>query len=720
MKKKIIYKFASCLLAILILFSFIPLNSIWAVTEETYQISDTITATLDSDGTFTISGTGDMPDYRYTYNVPWGGQPIKKVIVEEGITKIGKYNFTELTSLTEVSLPDTITQIGEAAFYGCTSLTSFVVPKDVKLIDYGAFGNCYALSDIELNEGLEEIGAYAFQNVIVTSVTLPSTLKDYGAHPFFSVDTIKEYKVAEGNEFFYTDEYGVLYEIKGDYTYLDAYPPASTLDSYTIPDGIISIGTNGFANAKNLKNIDIPESVYLISESAFANSGITSITITAPKLEVFGPDMFENCTELETVNIYSEINDYFSGSELKYNTFANCINLKEVNLSKGVETFGNSSFYNCTSLETITIPEGSLKIESEAFLNCTSLQEVIWPNSIKHVADDAFDGCDKLAQKYPDGFELKEDGWYRRESIDIKITGKYYYDMAQEVLEIVNNERSAVGVEPIVMTEELWETANQRAAETAILFSHDRPDDSECFAIFPDGLSRTGENIARFNPTAESVMQSWMSSAGHRGNILNPSYKTIGISCFYHDGAYFWVQCFGNNGTEKTVYPEDETKQVTIPVAKGYIQYSLSNESVELQEGEELNITVDGDYTADPYWGAKVICDNENFVWDSEDESIVTVDNGKVIAKEKGNTTINVTTPEGNVISIPVTVNSLLKGDVNYDGVVGLYDAFQILRTVILGDGDLSEDEQYIMDYNDDGEVGLYDAFQFLRQVILS
>ncbi len=63
---------------------------------------------------------------------------------------------------------------------------------------------------------------------------------------------------------------------------------------------------------------------------------------------------------------------------------------------------------------------------------------------------------------------------------------------------------------------------------------------------------------------------------------------------------------------------------------------------------------------------------------------------------------------------------NLLKGDVNGDGVVGLYDAFQILRTVILGDGDLSEDEQYIMDYNDDGEVGLYDAFQFLRQVILS
>ena len=44
----------------------------------------------------------------------------------------------------------------------------------------------------------------------------------------------------------------------------------------------------------------------------------------------------------------------------------------------------------------------------------------------------------------------------------------------------------------------------------------------------------------------------------------------------------------------------------------------------------------------------------------------------------------------------------------------------KILRQVILGGADLTEDETYIMDYNGDGKVALYDAFQFLRQVILS
>lgn len=96
-------------------------------------------------------------------------------------------------------------------------------------------------------------------------------------------------------------------------------------------------------------------------------------------------------------------------------------------------------------------------------------------------------------------------------------------------------------------------------------------------------------------------------------------------------------------------------------------------------------------------------------------EEILPYHDGKIYwtSTEEGGNKIVV-----NVLDItnPVT---LLKGDVNRDGVVGLYDAFQILRTVILGDGDLSEGEQYIMDFNDDGEVGLYDAFQFLRQVIL-
>ena len=126
-----------------------------------------------------------------------------------------------------------------------------------------------------------------------------------------------------------------------------------------------------------------------------------------------------------------------------------------------------------------------------------------------------------------------------------------------------------------------------------------------------------------------------------------------------------------------------------------------------------------------------VIIDNmeaieKKMTWTSSNPDVIEVtQNGTLTIKKESDTpvTIRVVNDKTGLydeVTFIAKEKTLLKGDVNQDDIVGLYDAFQILRTVILGDGDLSEDEQYIMDYNDDGGVGLYDAFQFLRQVILS
>ena len=61
-----------------------------------------ITSTLSDDGTLTISGTGDMPDYRFVYDTnhgqttaPWYSEreKIKKIVIENGVTSIGQYAF---------------------------------------------------------------------------------------------------------------------------------------------------------------------------------------------------------------------------------------------------------------------------------------------------------------------------------------------------------------------------------------------------------------------------------------------------------------------------------------------------------------------------------------------------------------------------------------------------------------------------------------------------
>ena len=112
----------------LILLSLIAFNAIHAE----------ITWTLSDDGTLTISGTY-MPD-----NVPWYDQlkKIKNVVIENGVTNIGSFAFSDCYGLTSVSIPNSVTSIGKGAFLRCSGLTSVSIPNSVTSIGQGAFEYC--------------------------------------------------------------------------------------------------------------------------------------------------------------------------------------------------------------------------------------------------------------------------------------------------------------------------------------------------------------------------------------------------------------------------------------------------------------------------------------------------------------------------------------------------------------------------------------------------
>ncbi|MBO5389511.1 MAG: hypothetical protein J6A59_15555 [Lachnospiraceae bacterium] len=65
----------------------------------------------------------------------------------------------------------------------------------------------------------------------------------------------------------------------------------------------------------------------------------------------------------------------------------------------------------------------------------------------------------------------------------ITFTGTYDYSQAFEILDLVNQERRAQGLNELVMDKELLEAAMLRAAEIAVLFDHTRPDGSRCFTV---------------------------------------------------------------------------------------------------------------------------------------------------------------------------------------------------------------------------------------------
>ncbi len=114
--------------------------------------------------------------------------------------------------------------------------------------------------------------------------------------------------------------------------------------------------------------------------------------------------------------------------------------------------------------------------------------------------------------------------------------------MAQQVVSQVNAERASRGLKQLRVDPALTAAARTRAYEIVKKFSHTRPDGTKWRTV--TNLAY-GENIARGQQTADKVMAAWLTSSGHRANILRAGFGSIGVCCVKVGSVYYWVQLFG-------------------------------------------------------------------------------------------------------------------------------------------------------------------------------
>lgn len=117
--------------------------------------------------------------------------------------------------------------------------------------------------------------------------------------------------------------------------------------------------------------------------------------------------------------------------------------------------------------------------------------------------------------------------------------------LAQQVLDLVNQNRQSGGLGALTMDSSLSNMATVKAQDMINnnYFDHNSPTYGSPFDMmkkFNITYGYAGENIAEGQTTASQVMNDWMNSPGHRANIMNGSYKKIGIG--YYNNA--WVQEF--------------------------------------------------------------------------------------------------------------------------------------------------------------------------------
>ncbi|MEU3826739.1 sigma-70 family RNA polymerase sigma factor [Streptomyces sp. NPDC029080] len=119
-----------------------------------------------------------------------------------------------------------------------------------------------------------------------------------------------------------------------------------------------------------------------------------------------------------------------------------------------------------------------------------------------------------------------------------------------QVIALVNKERASAGCGPVTEDTQLDQAAQGLSDDMAArgFFDHTDPDGNgpgERITATGYRWSTYGENIARGQQTPESVMDSWMNSPGHRANILNCSFKNIGVGVHNGSGGPWWTQDFG-------------------------------------------------------------------------------------------------------------------------------------------------------------------------------
>ncbi|MCD7828675.1 MAG: leucine-rich repeat domain-containing protein [Clostridiales bacterium] len=363
----------------------------------------------------------EIGDYAF-----YGCEALADISISEGVTSIGVRAFQGCTSLESITIPDSVSSIGDSAFSGCTSLKSTSIGTGVTAINYGTFGGCSSLENIVIPSTVTEIGNSAFSYCTsLTSISIPDSVTTIGASAFYnctalthvdiseyvtsigyrafrSCDALEKITVDENNQYYTSDEYGVLFN--KNKTELIHFPKGAGIASYSIPDGVISIDDSIFSFCTSLESITIPGSVTSIYDFEFEEcTSLKSITVSEDN-EYYSSDEYgvlfnKDKTVIIAFPEGSSLTSYSipDGVEIiDYGAFYLCGSLENIYLPNSVTTIRASGFFGCTSLKEIIIPEGVTEIQYYAFHHCTSLQSVTISESVMSIGEFAFASCPSL------------------------------------------------------------------------------------------------------------------------------------------------------------------------------------------------------------------------------------------------------------------------------------------------------------------------------------
>ncbi len=280
---------------------------------------------------------------------------LRSVTFSPKLTTLGEYSFYECDALQSVTIPEGITEIAVGAFENCSNLKTVLLPETLKEIENSAFEYCSSLEQISIPDTVTEIEPYAFHGCHkLTELYIPAFVTMIGDSAFFNCAMLQTIAVDENNQQYASID-GVLFT--KDMTQLLQYPGGKE-GEYTVPDGVITIGSDAFGNCDKLTMITLSDSVKEINSSFGA--ALTSFTVA------------------DGNGTYSSVDGALLNYEKNVLLYVPAGKKGSYAIPNTVVTIARDAFDGAT-LDTLILPKSVQKIESYAFWkNQCSVTKVIY------------------------------------------------------------------------------------------------------------------------------------------------------------------------------------------------------------------------------------------------------------------------------------------------------------------------------------------------------
>ncbi|MBR2302374.1 MAG: leucine-rich repeat protein [Clostridia bacterium] len=323
-----------------------------------YQEGPALIYELSQDGLYySITGyeEGAITNGRFVIPAMYNGKPVKEI----------SWLAFGSAPMQEVVISEGIEVIASNTFFGCYSLEKIYLPSTIKKIDGELIGNTYHPVEIhvaDLNKFVEI---------------------EVGYNPIFGTQI--DYKLFANDQlvtsFVVPESMTVVPSVFREYGYLT---------SVVLHDKVTKIGDRAFKDCKNLKTINLTDSVIEIGASAFERSGLAQIT-GHQNVKIIGESAFNSCSYMTQFDVPANC------ESIGANAFAECSALETVTFGfqSKLKSIGNMAFFGCTSIEQLALPDSVTSIGELAFAFAQLTNFVVGKN-VTELGWNVLMGCQKV------------------------------------------------------------------------------------------------------------------------------------------------------------------------------------------------------------------------------------------------------------------------------------------------------------------------------------